>query len=225
MSNIKPVGLRERKKLEARAAILESAGSMIERFGYDATTMRDVADAAGVSHQTLYNYFPTKAQVVQGLLVADRTAAIDRLNRMMVSELDPMKQLDLVVKFAFDIIGKRRRPLWRQVISVFFGQSNTFFSLLAGSYEAAQERLTALFDTAQRRGTLCKEVDVQVLAEAVYAIVDFAILQYIMEEKTSRATIQKRVRAQLRLLLDPYRYPAVDGNSIGVATGSVQRGP
>lgn len=225
MSNINAIGLRERKKLEARAAILEAAGSLIERLGYDATTMRDIADAAGVSHQTLYNYFPTKAQVVQGLLIADRARVVDRLNRTIASEIDLMKQLDIVVKFAFDIIGKHPRPLWRQVISLFFGQSNTFFGLLSGSYDAAQARLTALFDAAQRRGALRKDVDVRVLSETVYAIVDFAILQYIVEEKTSKAAIQGRVRAQLRLLLDPYRHPAVAGSSIGAATGSVQRAP
>ena len=205
MSNNTPIGLRERKKLEARTAILDAAGSLIERQGYDGTTMRDIADAAGVSHQTLYNYFPTKAQVVQGLLVADRARVIDRLNRMILEDLDLMAQLEIVVKLAFDIIGTHRRPLWRQVISVFFGQSNTFFSLLSGSYEAAQARLTALFETAQRRGALRADVDVRVLSEAVYAIVDFAILQYIVEDKASKATIQKRVRAQLALLIEPYQ--------------------
>lgn len=47
--------------------------------GYDATTVTDVADAAGVSPMTVYRHFPTKEDLVlvdqHGELVAERIAA------------------------------------------------------------------------------------------------------------------------------------------------------
>ena len=113
MSNNTPIGLRARKKLESRSAILEAASRLIEERGYDATTMRDIADAAGVSHQTLYNYFPTKALVVHGLLTADRERFADRMNRLLDDDSsDLLTVLDGVVKLAFEIMGLDVDPVF-----------------------------------------------------------------------------------------------------------------
>ena len=205
MSNNTPIGLRERKKMESRSAILEATSRLIEERGYDATTMRDIADAARVSHQTLYNYFPTKALIVHGLLTADRERFADRMNRLLDDDTsDLLTVLDGVVKLAFEIMGQHDRSLWREVVSLFFREENEFFGMLSQNYDTAQARLSTLFSRAQKRGALDRRVDVAVLAQAVYAIVDFAILQFIAESNTSRSTLRRRVRAQLRLLLDPY---------------------
>ena len=178
---------------------------MIEERGYDATTMRDIADAAGVSHQTLYNYFPTKAQIVHGLLTTDRARFAERMNRLLDDDsLDLLTALDGVVKLAFEIMGQHQRPLWREVVSLFFREENEFFGMLSQNYDAAQARLSTLFQRAQRRGALARDVDVGVLAQTVYAIVDFAILQFIAEPDTTRGAIRKRVGAQLRLVIEPH---------------------
>lgn len=59
-----PSGLRERKKEHTRAAIREAALRLFRTQGYTATTVRQIADAAGVSQQTLFRYFPSKAATV-----------------------------------------------------------------------------------------------------------------------------------------------------------------
>jgi len=205
MSNNTPTGLRARKKLESRSAILDATSELIERRGYDATTMRDIADAAGVSHQTLYNYFPTKALIVHGLLMADRERFAGRMNRLLDDDsTDLLNVLDGVVRLAFEIMNQHDRALWREVVSLFFREEREFFGMLSQNYDTAQARLRTLFERAQTRGALRSGVDLAVLAQTVYAIVDFAILQFIAEPDTTRATIRKRVNAQLRLLIEPY---------------------
>jgi AcrR family transcriptional regulator len=61
------LGLRERKKLQTRAAIRQAALQLFLAKGYDATTTTQIAAAANVSAGTLFNYFPTK----EALLFAD----------------------------------------------------------------------------------------------------------------------------------------------------------
>src|SRR5688572_29249550 len=49
---------------EARKRLYETAIELIGRKGYEATTLRDVAETAGVSVGLLYKYFPSKRAVV-----------------------------------------------------------------------------------------------------------------------------------------------------------------
>ena len=51
-------------------AVLEAALQVLEADGYDALTTTRVAERAGVSVGTLYQYFPDKAAVVAGLVEA-----------------------------------------------------------------------------------------------------------------------------------------------------------
>jgi AcrR family transcriptional regulator len=65
MSTVEGVeGLRERKKRRTRAAIAAAALELFDRRGFDAVTVADVADAAEVSEKTIFNYFPSKEDLV-----------------------------------------------------------------------------------------------------------------------------------------------------------------
>jgi AcrR family transcriptional regulator len=59
-----PEGLRERKKRQTRAAIAAAAMALFTEHGFDAVTVADVARAADVSEKTVFNYFPTKEDLV-----------------------------------------------------------------------------------------------------------------------------------------------------------------
>jgi AcrR family transcriptional regulator len=61
-----PRGLRERKKLRTRAAILDAALDLFEEQGYEATTIDQIAERAEVAPATLFRYFPSKAELLVG---------------------------------------------------------------------------------------------------------------------------------------------------------------
>jgi AcrR family transcriptional regulator len=60
-------GLRERKKLRTRATLIETAAELCLKYGYDNTTVEQIAAAADVSPRTFSRYFPTKETVVTAL--------------------------------------------------------------------------------------------------------------------------------------------------------------
>jgi AcrR family transcriptional regulator len=57
-------GLRDLKKARTRRHIAETAARLFAERGYERVTVSEVARAAEVAEQTLYNYFPTKEQLV-----------------------------------------------------------------------------------------------------------------------------------------------------------------
>ena len=57
-------GLRDVKKARTRRLIADTAARLFAERGYEQVTVREIARAAEVAEQTLYNYFPTKEQLV-----------------------------------------------------------------------------------------------------------------------------------------------------------------
>jgi|SRR5579875_1511152 len=55
---------RQRKKAATRDRIRASALRLFREQGYEATTVEQIATAAGVSHMTFFRYFPSKEDVV-----------------------------------------------------------------------------------------------------------------------------------------------------------------
>lgn len=81
VARVDGTGLRERKKARTRRLIADTAARLFAEHGYEHVAVTDVAREAEVSEQTVYNYFPTKEQ-----LVTDREAQVqDRLVELIRS--------------------------------------------------------------------------------------------------------------------------------------------
>jgi AcrR family transcriptional regulator len=63
-------GLRERKKERTRALIAETARRLFVERGFEAVSVAEIAREAEVSEATVFNYFPTKEELVYNRLEA-----------------------------------------------------------------------------------------------------------------------------------------------------------
>lgn len=104
------IGLRERKKLELREQLADVAAGLFAERGYDAVSISDVARAAGVSYQTVYNYFPAKqnlaldradeireqyGRVVRGR--PDGSSPAEALGPLVMEDIDRYRRSDLTL--------------------------------------------------------------------------------------------------------------------------------
>ncbi|MDH6144080.1 AcrR family transcriptional regulator [Kitasatospora sp. GP30] len=57
-------GRREQNRLRTHNALVQAATRLFQEQGYEATTVRDIAAAAGVGERTFFRYFPSKESLV-----------------------------------------------------------------------------------------------------------------------------------------------------------------
>ena len=82
---------KQARSLETVDALLEAAARVLEKHGYAAATTNRIAEVAGTSIGTLYEYFANKEEVYDALIKQE----IERLVAAIRSEpLDPEASLD-----------------------------------------------------------------------------------------------------------------------------------
>jgi AcrR family transcriptional regulator len=72
-------GLRERKKAETRQALSSAALRLAQDLGPECVTVEAIAEAAGVSPRTFFNYFPSKDDAIAGIVPSESSELLDDL--------------------------------------------------------------------------------------------------------------------------------------------------
>jgi AcrR family transcriptional regulator len=105
-------GLRELKKARTRQLIADVAARLFAEQGYEHVAVSEVARQAEVSLQTVYNYFPTKEQLVidRDQQVQDRLVDLIRARAPGVSPAAAIRDFVLA---AVDGIPSIPPELWR----------------------------------------------------------------------------------------------------------------
>lgn len=89
MSRTRPAIPRKRplqaRSRETYAAILEAAARILETKGLEAANTNAIAERAGVSVGSLYQYFPDKAAIFAELIIASETELGDMLEALVSS--------------------------------------------------------------------------------------------------------------------------------------------
>ncbi len=199
-----PSGLRERNKRRARAAILDAAERLIAERGYRRTTMRDVAERAELSYQTLYNYFPNKAALAFALLVEQTGAANVRAAELRAAGTgEPLETTLIVADLYVDLVVGGDRALWQEVAAELL-RSGAWHGREVAVFDAdIRAAVAAFYADCVRAGTLRADTDPQVLADVVYAVTDHAMLRFVADARLPAARARAWLRAQLACVLGP----------------------
>jgi AcrR family transcriptional regulator len=80
------LGLRERKKQRTRQLIADTAMRLFRERGFDGVTVAEIARAAEVAEQTVFNYFPTKEDLVYGRMESFEEALIQTIRERPADE-------------------------------------------------------------------------------------------------------------------------------------------
>jgi AcrR family transcriptional regulator len=90
------------KSEDTRTKITETALESFRERGYDQTTIRLIADEAGISVGNAYYYFPTKNHLVQELYLRVQGDHLERVHTAFGSATDIAKRLEIALLCGLD---------------------------------------------------------------------------------------------------------------------------
>ena len=90
-----------------RDELLELAATMFAERGLRATTVRDIADSAGILSGSLYHHFSSKEEMVDELLRGFLDWLFDRYQEIVATEPNPLERLKGLFMASFEAIANR----------------------------------------------------------------------------------------------------------------------
>src|ERR1700751_2522597 len=90
-----------------RDELLDLAASMFAERGLRATTVRDIADSAGILSGSLYHHFSSKEEMVDELLRDFLDWLFDRYQEVVATEPNPLERLKGLFMASFEAIEHR----------------------------------------------------------------------------------------------------------------------
>lgn len=151
--------VRNDQKSERRDQILAIAAHLIARRGYSATTVRDIADEAGILSGSLYHHFSSKEAILQEILRNFMDTLLAKLERIAAEEPDPRARLDQLIAVAFSTIEQQPDAVG------LYQQESAYLATVAGFEFITEEsnRIESVWLEAlaagQEKGVFRKELD------------------------------------------------------------------
>ncbi|MGC2445301.1 TetR/AcrR family transcriptional regulator [Candidatus Binatus sp.] len=201
-----PAGRRERQKQDRERRILAAARRLFDRKGYDATSMENVAARAGLAVGTLYNYFPSKEELLFAISRAD-TEPLLRIGEAILADPpdDPAEAIGALTEVMVQGITAGERRLWRELFVAAIAAPDTLGARLFALDLRLIAQLTTMIERLKGRGAIDAGVDASRAAGLFYGIcltwsIAFATRDDLTIE-TMRAEISESVRITVHGIL------------------------
>lgn len=160
----------------SRRRILKAALRLFAAHGYAGTSIRMIAESAGISVGLLYNYFPSKADLLEALFeesmrdVQASFASAEEANT-------PSERIERLVRSAFEILDTNR-DFWRTSYGVRMQPA-----VVAGLGKRLRTWTLTIESTLARyladAGSRQPEID----AALLFALIDGASQHYVLDPK------------------------------------------
>ncbi|MEM9014020.1 MAG: TetR/AcrR family transcriptional regulator [Pseudomonadota bacterium] len=162
LSRKKPLGRRERKKLETRFRILNAALKLMAERGYDSVKIEEIAAEADIANATFFLHFPNKSSLI-GAFTEQIAEKIEE--RLAGFEFAAIEQLEILRAIVLDE--------WSQYAELLRGLLADAPAGQPTDSEHANAGLTALvteiIKAGQASGEFSSDVDADIAAECLTA--------------------------------------------------------
>lgn len=179
-----------------RDGALRAAIDLIAEQGYAATSMAQVAEAAGISPSGLAHHFPSKAALLGAVL--DHRDAMDALPPPEGEE-GPWDAFDQLVVLAGTNMERRQLvALYTTMIGEAIAPAHPAHGWMRRHFDLVLELLRETIRTGQERGLVRQDAPVDRLARETIALMDGLQVQWLLDPTVDMAEVMAQHVEELK---------------------------
>lgn len=187
-----------------REELLSIAAGLFAERGLRATTVRDIADAAGILSGSLYHHFSSKEAIVDEILRGFLDALFGEYRRIVEAGLGPRETLELLVRASFEAIHRDRDEVAIYQDELKHLRGNPRFDYLRERNTEFREMWTDVLTRGMESGEFRGDLDVRLTYRFLRDTVWVAVRWYRPDDENDHAAIA-----------DQYLNIVLDGLAVG----------
>ena len=161
-----------------RAELLGIAAELFATKGFRNTTVRDIADAAGILSGSLYHHFDSKESMVDEILSSFQEELFAAYDDVLAGEGDGRTKLERVVRLSFAAIDRHNAE-----VAIFQNDADHLmgfdrFGYLKDRYGQSRDVWTTLLHQGVEDGSLRADLDVDLVHRFIRDTVWVAVRWY-----------------------------------------------
>lgn len=186
-------------RAQRRAELLETAAETFAARGYSATTVREVADAAGMLGGSLYYHFDSKESMVDEILSVFLTELWEAYDEILGREDGAKETLEALISASFDSIDRHRPAVVIYQNETKHLGTNDRFSYLQDSRKRFRRMWVDLLEKGIAEGDFRADLDPPVIYRFLRDTVWVAASWY---QPQGRLTSEEIARQYLAMVLE-----------------------
>ncbi len=146
-----------------REELLAIAAKLFAERGFKNTTVRDIADAAGILSGSLYHHFDSKESIVDELLDSFQQQLWREYDAIEASDRTPREKLDAVVRTSFEAIDRHHSEVAIFQTDAAYLATFERFAYLEERNTRFRDLWTGLLTAGVASGELRSDLDVELV--------------------------------------------------------------
>ena len=192
--------MRERQKTERERRIVRAAARLFVRPGYAATAMEDVAARAGLAVGTIYNYFPSKPDLLLAIVRRETDELVARARTVSASESEnPVAAIIAVADILLNGFIADDRRLWRELLSAAIAEPARIGQRMFELDVRLVAVLAELIENLKARGVVAAELNAMRAATVIYGIALTWINAWLLTEGVTPATVREEIHCGIEI--------------------------
>ena len=160
-----------------QSQLLETAETLFSQKGFDGTSVRDIAEAAGINTAMISYYFGSKEKLMEEIFERKSLNIREKVDMLLKEDrLDPLEKMYCLVDEYVDRIMERKRfhriLLCEQIIN----QNPSIIQMMEKMKIRNSECINDLIRLGQKKGMFRKNIDIPMLTNTLVGTVSHTLL-------------------------------------------------
>ena len=192
-------GLRERQKVDRERRIIEAAAHYFRDIGFEDSKIEAIAERAGISVGTVYNYFESKGDLLVAIVALEVHEILNAGEELIAHPPPDVEQAinRLMAIYLDHSLVYLDKGMWRNAMALTTRQPDTRFGRQYNHLDAClTSQVCDLIAQLQRDGRVKPTVDVRAVGEMIFNNTNMMFTIFIKTEQMTLDSLKCSIARQ-----------------------------